>query len=79
MQDWTGLVILALVAVPVILVVRYLRKPYESGSVPRDSVSMKAKGETRRPLGVLPGDAFDAKIRDNAADQPEQRHKHRST
>ena len=79
MQDWTGLVILALVAVPVILVVRYLRKPYESGSVPRDSVALKGKGETVRPLGILPGDAFDDKIRDNAADQPEKPRRRRST
>jgi|GEM_PF-2761739 len=79
MGGWTGLAILVLVAAPVILVVRYLRKPYESRSVPRDSVSMKAKGETRRPLGVLPGEAFDDQIRDNAADQPEQSHKRRST
>jgi hypothetical protein len=56
------------IAIPVILVLLYLRRPYDRKSVPRDSLSMKGKAEFRRPCLELPSQASDELIRDEAAD-----------
>ena len=66
---WT-LVVLSAVAVPVVLVWLFVRKPYDRGSVPRDAMSVRAKGKLQRPGAVLTSEAFDD-IRDDAADLSE--------
>jgi hypothetical protein len=72
MRDWSGLLLLGVIAVPVLLLVLYLRKPVDPGGVPRDSIATKGKGEVKRPLGVLPSEAFDDLLRDQAADKPKK-------
>jgi len=72
MGDWSGLLLLGLIAVPVVLLVLYLRGPYDSGSVPRDQLSMAGKGKATRALGVLPNKAFEDQMRDEATDTPDK-------
>ena len=67
---WT-LITLALVAIPVVLLVVFLRRPYDSRSVPRDGLAMKGKATTTRTWGVWPNKAFEDTLRDKAADQSE--------
>jgi hypothetical protein len=64
---WT-IVLIVVIAIPVILVLFYLRRPYDRKSVPRDSLSVKGKAELRRPSLELPSQAIDELIRDEAAD-----------
>lgn len=71
MFDVSGLCLLGIVAIPIVLLVVYLRRPYDSRSVPRDGMAARGKAETPRSLGVVPSQAFDEKIRDDAADQSE--------
>ncbi len=66
-----GLFVCAVVAIPVVLLALYLRRPYESRSVPRDAMAVRGKAKLPRTLGVVPNKAFDDTIRDEAADQPE--------
>ena len=67
---WT-LLVLAAVAVPVALLLLFLRRPYDRDSVPRDAMAVRAKANLRRPGVILPGDAFDD-VRDDAADQSDE-------
>jgi len=66
MGQWSGLVLLAVIAIPLGLFALYLRRP--TGGAPRDSIAMKGKSEMVRAFGVMPSDAFDDVIRDDAAD-----------
>lgn len=70
-RDYSALLVLLVLAVPVILLVSYLRRPYDSRSVPRDAMAVRGKAKLPRTLGVIPNKAFDEKIRDEAADQSE--------
>jgi len=70
MEDYGGLVVLAVVAVPVALLVIYLRRPYDSRGVPRDAMAVRGKAELPRTLGVVPNAALDDRIVDEAADLP---------
>ena len=70
-RDYSGLLALLVLAVPLVLLVFYLRRPYDSRSVPRDAMAVRGKAKLPRTLGVVPNKAFDDKIRDEAADQPE--------
>lgn len=74
MGDVSGLLLLGIVAVPVILLVIYMRRPFGSGGVPRDSLAMKGKSQVPRTLGIVPNEAFDDQLRDKAADLPEPPH-----
>jgi hypothetical protein len=65
--------LLLVVAIPVLLVLWYMRRPMGSGGVSRDIFAMKAKSGMRRTFGVEPGDSFDKLSRDDAADLPESR------
>jgi hypothetical protein len=68
----SGLALLAIIAVPVVLVLLYLRRPVGRVSVPRDSMAMLGKSKSRRSLGVMPNDAFDDTIIDEASDLPDE-------
>lgn len=78
MGEFSGLLLLAMVAVPVILLVIYMRRPFGSGGVPRDSLAMKGKSQAPRTLGIVPNEAFEDQLRDKAADLPEERHEPKS-
>ncbi len=72
MEGVSGLALLAIIAVPVVLVLLYLRRPVGRGSVPRDSMAMLGKSRSKRSLGVVPNDAFDDTIIDEASDLPDK-------
>jgi hypothetical protein len=74
MQDYSALLLLALIGVPVGLLVLYLRKPYDAQSVPRDGMASRGKAKLPRTLGVVPNQALDDKIIDQAADQSDSEH-----
>ena len=63
-----AIVFIVVIAIPVILVLFYLRRPYDRKSVPRDSLSMKGKAEFKRPFPELPSQAYDELVQDEAAD-----------
>lgn len=70
-RDYSALFVLLVLAVPLVLLIRYLRRPYDSRSVPRDAMAVRGKAKLPRTLGVVPNNAFDDTIRDEAADQSE--------
>lgn len=69
-RDPSVFLIVPALAIPLIFLVLYLRRPYDSRSVPRDAMAVRGKAKLPRTLGVVPNQALDDKIRDEAADQP---------
>ncbi len=70
MNGWLGSVALVfLLAVPVVLVWRYVRKPTVA---PRDSIAMKGKAEMKAPVHILGSDAGEDLVGD-AAEMDEHR------
>jgi hypothetical protein len=61
---WEGLILVALIAVPIVALLLYMRRP--SGGAPRDSLAMRGKTELSESVYIVPSDAGQDLVSDAA-------------